>query len=69
MKSADELKGILLAICASLLFAVGSITTRRLKEVHSSAVTFYHSLTGASIVLIYLVIESWMVGCRMTTYT
>ena len=69
MTSACELRGILLAIGASLLFAIGSITTRRLKEVHSSAVTFYHSLAGASIMLIYLVIEGWMVGCRMTTYT
>ena len=65
----SELCSILLAIGASLLFAIGSITTRRLKEVHSSAVTFYHSLTGATIMLIYLIIEGWMIGCRMASYT
>ena len=62
--------GILIGLLAALIFSISSITTRRLKEVPTSAVTFYHSLTGFTVMTIYLLIEWSMKGeLRFASYT
>ena len=62
--------GILVGLLAACIFAITSITTRRLKELPPSALTFYHSLTGITVMSIILLAEWYNSGeLRLANYT
>ena len=62
--------GILVGLLAALIFAITSITTRRLKEIPTSALTFYHSLMGITVMTIILLTEwNYTSELHLATYT
>ena len=49
--------GVMLALIIICLFAVGAVTTRRIRQVHFSVIQVYLSLTGFIVSAIWLAIE------------
>ena len=50
--------GISLSLCAVCLFAVSSVTMRRMRTIHYSAIQFYVALIGFLVSSIWLLVET-----------